>query len=50
MDLISDLVGLAAIVIASLAGIAGIGVLAARRTNLPISTTKDQTAERNHYS
>ncbi len=50
MDLITNLVGLAAIVIASLAGIAGIGVLAARRANLPTSTTKDQTAERNNHS
>jgi hypothetical protein len=50
MDLIANLLGLAALVIAALAGIAGIGILAARRQNLPAPTTKDRTAERNTNS
>lgn len=50
MDLIANLLGLLAIIAAALVGIAGIGVLAARRTNPPAPTTKDRTAERNTHS
>ncbi|MFF2050336.1 hypothetical protein ACFVU2_01925 [Leifsonia sp. NPDC058194] len=50
MDLVANLVGLLAIIVAALTGIAGIGILAARRKNLPVPTTKDRTAERNTHS
>lgn len=53
MDLLANLLGLLAIVTAALAGIAGTGVLAARRLNdLPEgkTTTNDHIAERKNQS
>ncbi|GEM_PF-5493536 len=52
MDFIANILGFLAIVIVTLTGIAGLGVLTARRPHPPTSTpsTKDQTAERNTES